>query len=272
MEDLQKNCIDLQHEKELKAIASFKLMDDTFLSAAFDGQIKETELLIRTILEREDIDVIRSESQYYLSNLYGREVKLDILAKDRAGRAYNFEVQRDMSGSSVQRARFNGAMVDVTLLKKGQNVKEIPDRYTIFITETDKFKRGLPIYHAENTIRELEHEPLGDGGHILYVNGEYQNTDTPVGQLMHDFFCENSEDMINPLLKERVYYLKETEGGRNHMCKIMDDLTKDRINEDKIDSAKKAIAQGKLNADEISEILGLPIEVIKELESEVVPV
>ena len=51
---------------------------------------------------------------------YGRGVRLDILASDSNGHAYHFEVQKDSEGASVQRARFTGAMVDLGLLRKGQ--------------------------------------------------------------------------------------------------------------------------------------------------------
>ena len=92
-----------------------------------------------------------------------------ILARDQSGKAYNVEVQRVLSGASVQRARFNSAMVDVMLLKKGEAHQQMPDLYTIFITEDDMFGKGIPAYHACNKIDELDNMPLNDGGYIVYV-------------------------------------------------------------------------------------------------------
>lgn len=250
-----------QHEKDLKAIAEFKLFDDTFMSAVFDGQIAETELLIRVVLGRDDIEVISSKAQYYITNIYGHEVRLDILAKDKEGKYYHFEVQRSKAGASVRRARFTAALVDGRLLGKGKPYDDMPDRYTIFITEADMFGRGIPSYHAENKITELENRPLGDGGNIIYVNGQYRNVETPIGQLMHDFSCVDASEIINPLLRERVHYLKETERGREEMCQIMEN----RINEEKIELAKKAIARGKLSLEEIAETLSLPLAFVQEL-------
>lgn len=137
----------------------------------------------------------------------------------------------------------------------------MPDRYTIIITEADTFGRGIPSYHAENKITELENSPLGDGGNIIYVNGQYRNVETQIGQLMHDFSCVDASEIINPLLRERVHYLKETEGGREEMCQIMEN----RINEEKIELAKKAIARGKLSLEEIAETLSLPLAFVQEL-------
>ena len=78
---------------------------------------------------------------------------------------------------------------------------------------------------------------------------------------MHDFFCDKANDIINPVLRERVRYLKETEGGRKEMCEIMENL----INEEKIELAKNAIAKGNLSVEEIADVLDLPLSLVREL-------
>jgi len=250
-----------ERDKNLEAkIADFRMFDDTFMSAVFDGKTEETEFLIRVILGRDDILVRESKAQFFMSNIYGRGVRLDILASDTNGNSYHFEVERSKGRASVQRARFTGAMVDSRLLRKGQDFKEIPERYTIFITEEDFFGAGLPLYHAENKVEELDNQPLGDASHIIYVNGTYNDTDNLIGSLMHDFSCKNAKDMINPILRERVRVLKETEGGREEVCQIMENL----INEEKIELAKEAIKKGK-PVEEIADILNLPLAFVEEL-------
>ena len=78
---------------------------------------------------------------------------------------------------------------------------------------------------------------------------------------MHDFFCVNADDILNPLLKERVKYLKETEGGQKEMCQIMEN----RMNEEKIEKAKKEIALGELTLSQIARVLNLPLAFVEEL-------
>ncbi len=248
-------------EKRLKAIEEFRLFDDTFMSAVFDGQLPATELLLQAVLSDRELSVISCEAQHYLSNIYGRETKLDIFARGTDGAAYHVEVQRDLAGASVQRARFSAAMVDMTLLQKGQPHQEMPERYTIFITENDMFGRGVASYHAENSVAELDNAPLYNGGHIIYVNVEYRDLNTPIGQLMHDFFCVDPDDIIDPVLRERVRYLKQTEGGRDEMCRIMENM----INEEKIELAKEAIKRGDLTLEQIAETLKLPLAFVQEL-------
>jgi len=113
-----------ERDKNLEEkIADFRMFDDTFMSAVFDGKTEETEFLIRVILGRDDILVRESKAQFFMSNIYGRGVRLDILASDPNGNSYHFEVERSKGRASVQRARFTGAMVDSRLLRKGQDLK-----------------------------------------------------------------------------------------------------------------------------------------------------
>ena len=80
---------------------------------------------------------------------------------------------------------------------------------------------------------------------------------------MHDFFCINADDILDPLLKERVRYLKETKGGNEAVCRLMDEL----ITEELIAKAKKALAEG-FSVDTVAKILELPIAVVRELEKQ----
>ncbi len=76
-------------------------------------------------------------------------------------------------------------------LAKGEDFDDLADTYVIFITENDKFDAGKPLYHIGRTIDELGHQSFGDGAHIIYVNGSFQETEHPIGRLMHDFHCHH---------------------------------------------------------------------------------
>ena len=75
------------------------------MTVFFDGQNECAEYVLRIILDRDDLHVIKSESQYSQTNLYGRSGRLDILAKDDAGKLYNIEIQRADKGAGAKRAR-----------------------------------------------------------------------------------------------------------------------------------------------------------------------
>ncbi len=151
-------------QDKLQRIAKMRMFDDTLMNAVFDRRIAETEVLIQIILGRDDIRVISTKTQEEFVNVYGRMVTLDIVARDTDKKLYNIEVQRDKYKAPPQRGRFHAAVMDITLLKDRQPFKEMSERYTIFITEEDKFGKGLPMYHIENTIAELGDTPFLDGG------------------------------------------------------------------------------------------------------------
>ena len=73
--------------------------------------------------------------------------------------------------------------------------------------------------------------------------------------------------MINPLLRERVRFLKENEEGKDSMCDIMEQLMEKRCRNDMIELAREALAKEKYSLQEISELFKLPLSTIQELAS-----
>lgn len=53
---------------------------------------------------------------------------------------------RQDKGAEPHRARFHSSVMDIENLHAGQDFSELPDTYTIFITEKDFFGKGKPIY------------------------------------------------------------------------------------------------------------------------------
>ena len=252
-------------QDKLQRIAKMRMFDDTLMNAVFDSRIEETEVLIQIILGRDDIKVTSTKTQEEFINVYGRMVTLDIVARDADNKLYNIEVQRDKYKAPPQRARFHAAVTDITLLKDRQPFKEMPERYTIFITEEDKFGSGFPMYHVENVIKELSDKPFRDGGHIIYVNGEYRDLATPIGQLMHDFACTKASDILNPVLRERVRYLKESEGGTAEMCELVEEYAEKKAMRVKLKNAKNLLENTNLSLEDIAKCVELPLATVEEL-------
>ncbi|MBQ7919529.1 MAG: PD-(D/E)XK nuclease family transposase, partial [Lachnospiraceae bacterium] len=165
--------------------------------------------------------------QYVVKNLYGRSVELDIHAREKNGRRFNVEVQREGKGARPRRARYHASLLDASSIKSGKKVERLPENYVIFITEKDYFGCGEPIYHIDRVVQE-KNIPFGDGSHILYVNGAYEGDDA-VGHLMHDFRCSNTEDMHSDVLRETAKYFKETKEGQRKVCKVWDEIRQEGI-------------------------------------------
>ena len=60
------------------------------------------------------------------------------------------------------------------------------------------------------------------------MNASYQD-DTPLGWLLHDFWCTKPEDMHYQLLAERANFFKKNEHGVRQMSKIMEEIERKGI-------------------------------------------
>lgn len=125
-------------------------------------------MVIRTILQRDDLIVKRVVTQDTLKNLKGHSVRLDIHAVDADNNHYNIEIQRAKEGANFRRARYNSSLLDSDNLPEGADYTMLPDNYIIFITETDVLKGGKAVYNIDKRIRETNQE-FDDGVHILYM-------------------------------------------------------------------------------------------------------
>ncbi len=189
----------------------------------FKNNIPLAQRVLRIITDIQDLQITSVETQADMKRLVGaRSICLDAYGTDSTGKKYDLEIQRADKGAGKHRARYHSSVMDIENLNAGQEFDELPDTYTIFVTENDVFGGGKPIYPIERMNLALN-ELFGDGEHILYVNGAYRGDDE-LGRLMHDFSCSNPNDMYNQDLAEISKYYKETKEGVETMCKAMEEM------------------------------------------------
>ncbi|MDO4921682.1 MAG: PD-(D/E)XK nuclease family transposase [Phascolarctobacterium sp.] len=256
----------------LEKVSRLRLIDDIFMRKVFENNVPATELLLRIIMDNDKIKVIKAQSQYALTNLYGRSIQLDVLAQDGFGRYFNVEVHSESSDTSPKRARYYVGVIDTAHFPKSVDYGTLFDTYVIFITETDVLGEGRPIYHIDRKINESGNH-FNDGSHIIYVNGACRYDETALSKLMHDFFCTSARDMHYQELKQRVKYFKETKEGAQIMCKISEELRKEGFAEGMskgkaettLSIAKNLKRLGTLTDEAIALSTHLPIEQVKAL-------
>ncbi len=187
------------HNDYLEAISKLRLIDDDFMNVVFKD--KDCLELLLSLIFNEHVEIVSYENQYPFKNLHGRDIQIDVLVKTEDHHYINVEVQRQSQGAVPQRARYH---------------------QSLFITEEDILKKGLPIYHIDRVIKETG-DKFKDGTQIIYVNASIQE-ESHLGRLMHDFMCEKAEDMYYEVLRNKVKYYKENQEGRREMCEIMDNI------------------------------------------------
>ena len=213
--------LESRYEKYKGIIKNFTLMSDIFMRNVFKKR-ECLEYVLQVIMEKQDLYVIDQVIQKDYKNLQGRSAVMDCVARDSTGKQFDVEIQQDNEGASPKRARYHSGLMDMNTLNPGQDFEELPESYVIFITRDDILGYGLPIYHIDRQIKELN-EAFQDEAHIIYVNSRKQD-DTELGKLMHDLHCKKADEMHSPILAKRVYELKETQKGVELMCHEMEKI------------------------------------------------
>ena len=213
--------LESRYEKYKDIIKNFTLMSDIFMRNVFKKR-ECLEYVLQIIMEKQDLHVIDQIIQKDYKNLQGRSAVMDCVARDSTGKQFDVEIQQDNEGASPKRARYHSGLMDMNTLNPGQDFEELPESYVIFITRDDILGYGLPIYHIDRQIKELN-EAFQDEAHIIYVNSRKQD-DTELGRLMHDLHCKKADEMHSPILAKRVYELKETQKGVELMCHEMEKI------------------------------------------------
>lgn len=256
-----------EHQEDLQRLKELRPIDDDFMRCLFKDNIPLAEQVLRIIIGKKDLVITDCQTQKDMKRLAGaRSICLDAYGRDSENKKYDLEIQRTDKGADPHRARYHSSVMDIENLDAGQEFKELPETYTIFITEKDFYGKGEPFYIVER-VNLTTGKNFEDGEHILYVNGEYRG-DSDLGKLMHDFNCTDAKDMNFSLMAERTRYLKENPKGVEEMCRSMEDMRNEADLAARKDVARSFILMGELSYEKIAKGTELPIEEIEKLAEE----
>ena len=213
--------------KKQKFLSELILMDDIFIRIVLKD-VKCTEYILQTILQKPDLKVKTQSIQSDLKNLQGRSLILDCLCSDTKGTVYNIEIQNDSHGASPKRARYHSGLIDMHILKKGKTFETLPESYVIFICAKDILKENKQIYHISRIIQESG-KKFPDQAEIIYLNTS-KGSENELGKLIEDFYTKDPKKMHSKVLAKRVADLKENKniekGEHDAMTTYYDRLKK----------------------------------------------
>ena len=264
-------------EMKRRMLSHPTLMDDVPFTVAMRRGMALAQLIIRTTLSQEDLVVTDVRCQEKVPGTGHKGVVFDALCFDGCGNMYDVEVQKGHFEDLPKRAAFYEAMLTVHSLEAGSHdYTGMPHRCVIFICGVDVGKRGEAVYDYSR--RSADGRMLGDGGRIVFVNGEYR-ADDAIGHLMADMDQSDPERTFNEEVRESLTMLAGEEGLKemsDEMEKILDEVFREgeasgkaegeKIGEtrSKAELAARMLKDGRYTLDEIVNITGLSAEQVGE--------
>lgn len=206
--------------------------------------------ILRVILEDDELIVLESIPQWAGTNLQGRSVILDSKCIKGDGTLIDIEVQKADDDDHQRRVRYNGAILTTNISDPGIKFEHVPNVCVVFISKFDLFEGSLPLYHVDRVIRETG-KVVDNGFEEVYVNTKIKN-DSEVSELMAVFMEDNAYNSKFPKTSDAKHRYKETEGGFNAMCEIMERLAAEAKDEGKLEILFSLVKDGILTIAEAS--------------------
>ena len=242
-------------ERMLKDLKQLTLLSDVFMSVVL-SDLGACQHVVRILTGDHEIRLKSVRTQYVISKAVTRGARLDVLAEEQKSTLYHLEIENTGTMDHPRRTRFDGALTDSELLRKGAGYSALPDRRIFYISRTDIWKNGYTVYEEEKRFRQtgLLHE---DGAHVTYVNAAVDDG-SRIAKLIRYFRTADPFDDSEGALSKRVRFLKTEEGGREIMCEIMEKIREEGRKEGRKSGFLESSRKTALNLNR----MGMPEETI----------
>ena len=167
---------------------------DNFMFGAVMREGDNCKELLERIFNRTMSKVVISQEEksiFYNPDYHG--VRLDVYAVDIRGKIYDIEMQISRDNTEL-RARYYHSQMDVELLVKGADYRELPDSYVIFICDYDPLKMGKFVYNIRNRVDELPDYDYMDGSHTIFLSTRGKN-DSEISESLKKFLDYVGSDL-----------------------------------------------------------------------------
>ncbi len=228
------------------------------------------EILLEFKIERIEI----SQEEEINIDFDSKGIRLDVYAKGSDGlKVYNIEMQATDTKELPERSRYFQGVIDVDLLKSGQKYKDLKTSFVIFICVNDIFGNGLPKYTFENLCQEDPKIKLNDRAYKYFFISK--NCDKILDERQKAFLrmvtsnkpSDDFTDRIKALVadaKRNTQWRKQYMEWEREKTYIREDALEEGRQEKAVEAAQKLLADGKYTAEEISALLGIPVETFAE--------
>lgn len=199
-----------------KAFEELQIKDDFMFSV-----IMRNPKFCKPFLERIlNIKIFRIEYPKFQETIDisadAKSVRLDIYVEDGKETVYNIEMQTTENRNFPKRTRYYQGMIDLNILEKGDNYKNLKCSFVIFVCTFDLFCEGRHIYIFENRCIQNPELSLGDQTTKIFLNtkGAMDDVTPEMKKLLNFIDGKGPEDDFTRELDEAVQSVRKDEKWR----------------------------------------------------------
>ena len=152
-----------------------------------------------------------------------KSIRLDVYTEDEKN-VYNIEMQVTNSKDLAKRTRYYQGLIDLNIIDKGEDYKELKESYIIFICTFDPFNENLAKYEFRNYCKDKKELELKDGAYKIFFNSKAFE-ETTNKQLKEFLQYVNGEKVNNKFIEKidkRIEEIKSnSEWRREYMTLAM---------------------------------------------------
>ncbi|WP_302418652.1 Rpn family recombination-promoting nuclease/putative transposase, partial [Blautia marasmi] len=218
------------------------------------GAVMVNEEICRDFLEMavgfpiEKVEISKEKSMIYHPEYRG--IRLDIIARDENKTHYNVEMQVSPKSHLGKRARYYHSQMDMELLLTGEDYRELPAAYVIFICDFDPLGQKKYRYTFRNICAETG-LPAADGSTTIFLSTCGKNeAEVPVKLVkflkfvkadLIDSTLDYQDDFIRKIQKFMEHVRSSREMEEKFM--LLEELLKDERAEGKLEGRAEGKAE-----------------------------
>ena len=202
--------------EERLVIRSFEELEfkDDFIFGVIMRNPKYCKPFLETILNIKISGIEYPKTQQTIDIMDdAKSVRLDVYVEDEQNTVYNIEMQVTFNKNLPKRSRYYQGMIDLNILEKGEDYKNLKQSYIIFICTFDLYGKGRHIYTFEN--RCLEDYEIGFGDEttkiILNTKGTMDDVSPEMKHLLNYIDGQDATDEFTRTLETAVRSVKNNE-------------------------------------------------------------
>ncbi|MCM1083097.1 MAG: Rpn family recombination-promoting nuclease/putative transposase [Clostridium sp.] len=257
-------------QSNIKSFEELKFKDD-FIFGVIMRNPKYCKPFLETILGIKISDIKYPKTQETIDiTANAKSVRLDVYVEDEERIVYNIEMQVSVNKNLPKRSRYYQGMIDLNILEKGGEYKNLKRSYVIFICTFDLFGKGRHIYTFENRCIQDYGIAFGDETTkiILNTKGTMDDVSPEMKRLLDYIDGQEASDKFTRKLDKAVRAVRNNEKWRlDYMTLEM--RYKELYDEALEQTAIRMLKAGKLSVEEISLYSGLTVEQVLKLKNEI---